>query len=58
MDDHIHCGIEWNGNSGLNKGTFSLGGSFGYSASGTPQVTPLATNVETMTVTNNGPVWH
>ena len=42
----------------LNKGVFSLGGSFGYAASGTPQVNPLASNVETMTVTNNGPVWN
>ena len=38
-------------------GAFSLGGSFGYAASGTPQVNPLASNVKTMTVTNNGPVW-
>jgi len=41
----------------LEKGVFSLGGSFGYAASGTPQVSPLASNVETMTVTDNGPVW-
>ena len=42
----------------LNQGTFSLGGSFGYAASGTPVVTPLASNIETMTVTNNGPAWN
>ena len=41
----------------LEKGVFSLGGSFGYAVSGTPQVTPLASNVEKMTVTDNGPVW-
>ena len=41
----------------LNKGTFSLGGSFGYTASGTPQVTPLADTVQSLTVTEDGPVW-
>jgi len=41
----------------LNKGTFSLGGSFGYAASGTPQVTPLADTVQSLTVTEDGPVW-
>ena len=41
----------------LNKGINALGGSFGYAASGTPQLTPISTSVEPMTVTNNGPVW-
>ena len=41
----------------LNKGTFSLGGSFGYAASGTPQVTPLTDTVQSLTVTEDGPVW-
>ncbi len=41
----------------LNKGITSLGGSFGFSASGTPQLVPLASGVENMTVTDNGPVW-
>ena len=41
----------------LNKGTRNLGGSFGYAASGTPGLTPLANNIESMTVTDNGPVW-
>ena len=41
----------------LNKGINALGGSFGYAASGTPQVTPLADTVQSLTVTEDGPVW-
>ena len=41
----------------LNNGTFSLGGSFGYAASGTPVLSPLTNSVQTITVTSNGPVW-
>jgi PKD repeat protein len=41
----------------LNQGTFSLGGSFGYAASGTPQLSPLASAIQTITVTSNGPAW-
>jgi hypothetical protein len=41
----------------LNQGTLSLGGSFGYAASGTPVLSPLANSIEVITVTNNGPVW-
>jgi len=41
----------------LNKGTFSLGGSFGYAASGTPVLSPLPSTIQSITVTSNGPVW-
>jgi methionine-rich copper-binding protein CopC len=41
----------------LNQGTFSLGGSFGYAASGTPAPSLLPNSVQSITVTSNGPVW-
>ena len=39
------------------KGMTSSGGSFGYAATGTPTLVPLPTGVQTITVTDNGPVW-
>jgi hypothetical protein len=42
----------------LAKGTKSSGGTFSYSATGTPTTsTPLTSSVEGIQVTNNGPVW-
>src|SRR5262249_55953507 len=42
----------------LNKGMSSSGGSFGYSASGTPTTqTPLTNSVQQVQVSTNGPVW-
>ena len=41
----------------LNSGIFSLGGSFGYAASGTPVLSPLSNAIETIAVTSGGPVW-
>jgi hypothetical protein len=42
----------------LNKGMTSAGGSIGYSATGTPtNPTPLIDHVQSMQVTDQGPVW-
>jgi hypothetical protein len=41
----------------LNQGTFSLGGSFGYAASGTPQLSPLTSAIQSISVTSNGSAW-
>jgi len=39
------------------KGATSTGGQFGYAASGTPTLSNLTTSVQSISVTNNGPVW-
>ncbi|XXF81089.1 Ig-like domain-containing protein [Myxococcaceae bacterium GXIMD 01537] len=39
------------------KGIASVGGSFGYAASGAVTPAPLRAGVQTMTVTSSGPVW-
>jgi hypothetical protein len=41
----------------LQKGQSSTGGTFGYAASGNPVLTALKSTVQTLTVTDNGPVW-
>jgi hypothetical protein len=42
----------------LSKGMTSTGGSFSFSASGTPtSSTPLTSNVQGIQITDNGPVW-
>ncbi len=41
----------------LNQGIFSLGGSFGYAASGTPVLSPLTSAVQTIAVSNSGVTW-
>ena len=42
----------------LNKGMASTGGSVGYAATGTPTTqTPLLDHVQSIQVTNDGPVW-
>jgi hypothetical protein len=39
------------------KGMASTGGSFGYAAAGSPTPAPLPTTVQSITVTDDGPVW-
>ena len=39
------------------KGMASIGGTFGYAATGSPTLAPLPTTVQSITVTDNGPVW-
>lgn len=39
------------------KGMASTGGTFGYAASGSPTLAPLPTTVQSIIVTDNGPVW-
>lgn len=39
------------------KGMASTGGTFGYAATGSPALAPLPTTVQSITVTDNGPVW-
>lgn len=41
----------------LVKGASSTGGQFGYASSGPPVLSNLNASIETMTVTDNGPVW-
>ena len=40
------------------KGMHSEGGSFGFAAEGEPTPAPLAKDIQGMTVTDAGPVWH
>jgi hypothetical protein len=41
----------------LNKGMESVGGSFGFSAKGEPVMAPLTDHVQSIQVTDQGPVW-
>ena len=41
----------------VTKGVNSLGGSFGYAASGTPTTAPLIDGIQTQAITDDGPVW-
>jgi hypothetical protein len=41
----------------LNQGVFSLGGSFGYTSSGVPLLSPLSIGIQNIDVTTNGVFW-
>jgi methionine-rich copper-binding protein CopC len=41
----------------LNQGIFSLGGSFGYAATGTPALSALNSSIQGITVNSSGPSW-